>query len=163
MMRLVSLHIDDLRIIEHAELACDSPLIYVYGANGAGKTTVLEAMHLLASGQSFRLTQLRHLIRRDQPLLRVSGDMRDAQGSLHRLGIEKHRSGVTRVRIDGQDVKRVSDLASYLPLRAVAPDSHALVSGSPALRRKFVDWGVFPHKPQPPTFAGKHPRLQGNE
>ncbi len=142
-MRLLSLAVDDLRVLEHVQIDCDSPLTYLYGENGAGKTSVLEAMHVLATGQSFRSTQLRHLIRRDQPLLRVVGELRDNAGAIHRLGIEKHRSGVTRVRIDGEEVSRVSDLALQMPLRAVSPDSHALVSGGPTLRRRFIDWGVF--------------------
>lgn len=142
-MRLVSLNVDDLRVLTRVSLQCDSALTYLYGENGAGKTSVLEAMHVLATGQSFRSTAVRHLIRRDQPLLRVTGELRDGTGAVHRLGIEKHRSGVTRVRIDGEEVKRVADLALQMPLRAVAPDSHALVSGGPALRRRFIDWGVF--------------------
>ncbi len=142
-MRLVSLGIDDLRVLSSAQLECDSALTYFYGDNGAGKTSVLEAMHVLATGQSFRSTALRNLIRQDQPLLRVTGELRDSTGAIHRLGIEKHRNGVTRVRIDGEEVKRVADLALQMPLRAVAPDSHALVSGGPVLRRRFIDWGVF--------------------
>ncbi|MEM9601545.1 MAG: DNA replication/repair protein RecF [Pseudomonadota bacterium] len=142
-MQLTSLHIQNFRVIADTQLPCDRALNYLHGENGAGKTSVLEALHVLASGQSFRSTQLRHLIRRDQGLLRVSAALNSDAGHTHRLGIEKHRNGTTRVRVDGHDVNRVSDLAAHMPLRAVAPDSHALVSGGPVLRRRFVDWGVF--------------------
>lgn len=154
-MRLISLSVDDLRVVKHAEFQCDAPINYFFGRNGAGKTALLEATHLLACGQSFRSTQLRHLIRRDRPLLRVSGELQDTHGSIHRLGIEKHRNGTTRIRINGENVKRVSTLAAYIPLRAVAPDSHALISGGPANRRRFIDWGVF-HVEQSERFPWRH-------
>lgn len=60
----------------------------------------------------------------------------------HLLGIERSRDS-WKARRNGQDVKQLSDLAGYLPLVLIEPNSHLLVSGTPEGRRRFLDWGVF--------------------
>ncbi len=105
---------------------------------------MLEAIHLLATGQSFRSTQQKNLIQYEQPFLRVTAQLQlDQESDSHQLGIEKRRDGSTQIRHNKQSVNRIADLASILPLRSVTPDSHALVNGSPLLRRRYMDWGVF--------------------
>lgn len=142
-MRIQSLELNNIRIIEEASLQSDASFVYLHGENGSGKTSVLEAVNLLATGQSFRSTQQRNLIRYEQPLLRVRAQLFDAGGDEQQLGIEKHRDGTTHVRCNRQTVKRFADVASLIPLRSVTPDSHAMVSGGPVLRRRYMDWGVF--------------------
>lgn len=143
-MRIESLNIQHLRILEEASLQSDASFVYLYGENGSGKTSVLEAIHLLAVGQSFRNTQQRNLIQYEKPLLRVRATFRIQQSEdIHKLGIEKSRDGSTQIRHNQKTVKRLAEVASLLPLRSVTPDSHAIVSGGPVLRRRYMDWGVF--------------------
>lgn len=143
-MRIESLNIQHLRILEEASLQSDASFVYLYGENGSGKTSVLEAIHLLAVGQSFRNTQQRNLIQYEKPLLRVRATFRTQQSEdIHNLGIEKSRDGSTQIRHNQNTVKRLAEIASLLPLRSVTPDSHAIVSGGPVLRRRYMDWGVF--------------------
>ncbi len=143
-MRLESLCIQNVRILKEVSLQSDASFVYLSGENGSGKTSVLEAIHLLATGQSFRSTQQRNLIQYDKSELRVRATLRlNAKEPSQTLGIEKSRDGSTQIRHNQADVKRISDLATLVPLRSVTPDSHALVSGSPGLRRRYMDWGVF--------------------
>ncbi|MDT8437851.1 MAG: DNA replication/repair protein RecF [Wenzhouxiangellaceae bacterium] len=138
-MRLETLHLTDLRNIAQAELAVGAGMNWFYGANGAGKTSVLEAIHLLARGYSFRTRQAARLIRDGSSALRVLATTAEPG---HRLGVERDREG-WRGRIDGRDGKRVSEFASCLPLVLVEPENHQLIEGPPALRRSFLDWGLF--------------------
>lgn len=143
-MRLESIYIQNVRILEEVSLQSDASFVYLYGENGSGKTSVLEAIHLLATGQSFRSTHQRNLIQYEKPLLRVRGSLSRVNGNeKHNLGIEKGRDGKTLIRHNQVNVKRIADLATLLPLRSVTPDSHALVNGGPVLRRRYLDWGVF--------------------
>lgn len=143
-MRLTNLNIEHVRILKEVSLKSDASFVYFCGENGSGKTSVLEAIHLLATGQSFRSTQQKNLIQYEQPFLRVRAQLRlDHAGDCHQLGIEKGRDGSTQIKHNKQAVHRIADLANILPLRSVTPDSHALVSGSPLLRRRYMDWGVF--------------------
>jgi DNA replication and repair protein RecF len=72
-MALAGLSVQDLRCIEQAELALQPGSNLIFGANGAGKTSVLEAIFLLGRGRSFRTRLTERLIRHGQPQLRVVG------------------------------------------------------------------------------------------
>jgi DNA replication and repair protein RecF len=72
-MALAGLSVQDLRCIEQAELALQPGSNLIFGANGAGKTSVLEAIFLLGRGRSFRTRLSERLIRHGQPQLRVVG------------------------------------------------------------------------------------------
>ena len=70
-MRIRNLTIEQLRVCDHAQFEPASGINLITGANGAGKTTVLEAIHLLSSGRSFRGSVRDSLIRQGQSELRV--------------------------------------------------------------------------------------------
>lgn len=114
----------------------------LYGANGAGKTSILEALVVLSRGRSFRTTQSAELIGPEDETFRVFAVVEDRHGHEHRLGLE--RSGKRwRGRKDGEDLSQISQLTRSLPLTLMEPDSHLLVSGHPDVRRRYVDWGMF--------------------
>jgi len=121
-------------------------LNYLYGANGAGKTSILEALVVLSRGRSFRTTQAAELIGPASSTFRVFAMAESGSGVVHRLGLE--RSGKRwRGRKDGADLAQLSQLTRCLPLVLMEPDSHLLVSGPPEVRRRYVDWGMFHVEP----------------
>ena len=52
-------------------------------------------------------------------------------------------NGTSELRIDGESVKRSSDLARYLPVQVLLPGVIDLVLDGPSARREFLDWGMF--------------------
>ena len=72
-MSLAELRIENLRCIESAALAFSPELNLIAGENGAGKTSILEAIFLLGRGRSFRTRSSERLIRYQQPKLTVFG------------------------------------------------------------------------------------------
>ena len=62
-MAVIGLEIRDLRCIEAARLELHPERNLIFGANGAGKTSVLEAAHVLGRGHSFRVRDNRRLVR----------------------------------------------------------------------------------------------------
>ncbi|GAB4168548.1 MAG: DNA replication/repair protein RecF [Wenzhouxiangellaceae bacterium] len=142
-MRIDSLAIENLRNLEQVEIVPGARVNWFFGDNGAGKTSVLEAIHVLARGRSFRTASIGALIRDGAEQVRVFARTRDPG---HRLGVERGRTR-WRGRVDGQDCTRVSEFAQRLPLVLVAPDNHQLLESSPALRRSFLDWLVFHVEP----------------
>lgn len=116
---------------------------FVVGPNGSGKTSLLEAVYLLASGRSFRTPLARKIISHEQSELTVFGEIIDAAGSSHRAGISKGLNGETLVRIDGMRRERMSDLAALLPAISIDASSFELVDGGPSERRHLMDWGLF--------------------
>ena len=72
-MSLLELTVTNVRSIESAELQVPAGLTLIWGENGSGKTSLLEAMFLLGRGRSFRTRNSERLIRRGQDHLRVIG------------------------------------------------------------------------------------------
>lgn len=137
-MALSHLTIRGVRNLEPCELTPAAGINWFHGDNGAGKTSILEAIHVLARGRSFRATRLKGVIQHDQPALQVV--VRRDNGS--RLGLERSRED-WRGRIDGRDTRRISEFAAALPLVLIEPDSHRLVDGGPDRRRSYLDWQLF--------------------
>jgi DNA replication and repair protein RecF len=140
------LQVVNFRNLEDVSIEPHPRLNYLHGPNGAGKTSVLEALVVLSRGRSFRTTQAAELIGPLSDTFRVFAAAESAAGQLHRLGLE--RSGKRwRGRKDGNDLSQLSQLTRSLPLVLMEPDSHMLVSGSPEVRRRYLDWGMFHVEP----------------
>ncbi len=132
----------DLRIIEQAELELSRGLTVLVGPNGSGKTSVLEGIHLLALGRSFRSQRPEDVVRRGQASAVVSGSLADSDGALAAVGVELDRSGV-RIRVNQQSLLSRAELARLLPLVLVTPDSQRLLTDGADLRRRLMDWSLF--------------------
>lgn len=141
-MYINKLSAENLRNLETVGIEpCDS-LNYLWGDNGAGKTSVLESIFVLSRGRSFRTTQPSELAGTGGGAFRVYAETVDDAEKTHRIGLE--RSGKHwRGRIDGEDVRKLSSLTRQLPIVLMEPDSHLLVNGPPESRRKYLDWGMF--------------------
>jgi len=142
-MRLTRLELRDLRNLEAVSLRPGSGLNLLVGANGAGKTSVLEGLHLLAYGRSFRGRVRDGLVRTGASAVEVFAEWESgADGSLRRAGL-RHAGGSWEARIDGQPVGHLGELCAAFMVVTFEPGSHALVSGGGEPRRRFVDWGLF--------------------
>jgi len=137
-----SLNINNLRNISGADIDADSCLNFLVGDNGAGKTTVIESLMILAKGRSFRTGQVASLIGPHADQFLISARISEHTTRTLSLGLERS-AGHWRARKDGQEVKQLSELSESLPLVLLEPNSHLLVSGPPDGRRRYLDWGVF--------------------
>lgn len=157
-MHLTSLSVENLRCVAKAELGDLGKTVILSGRNGAGKTSLLEGAHLLGMGRSFRTRSTREVVRRGESFLRVVGRIQGAgvnqESSL--IGIERC-DGKNRVRVNGRDISRVSELARLLPLQVIRPESHELIAGGSEERRRILDWAVF-HVEQ--EYAQAHARYR---
>ncbi len=142
------LDIHDLRNLESVRLQLCPGLNYFHGENGAGKTAILEAVHLLARGRSFRGTQSTELIRRGCSQVRVNTRVVDEHRGTLDIALARSRGERTELRIDGQPGRKLSQVAALLPLQVMVPSLSDLVFGGPGERRQWLDWGLFHVKPE---------------
>ena len=136
------LNINNLRNIKSTHIEPDPCLNCFIGGNGAGKTSVLEALAVLSKGRSFRSGQIASLIGPEQKNFQVVTTVESQNGNTHQIGMERNADKWT-ARHNGEDVTQLSELTHLLPHVLLAPISHTLVSGPPDGRRKYLDWGVF--------------------
>jgi DNA replication and repair protein RecF len=141
-MRVKSLNINNLRNIISTQIEPDPCLNCFIGVNGAGKTSILEALAVLSKGRSFRSGQPSSLIGPETEHFQVVCKIASHSGEIHQLGIERSANYWT-ARHQGDDVAQISELTRLLPYVLLEPSSHTLVSGPPEGRRRYLDWGVF--------------------
>jgi len=145
-MALTTLQLTDFRNIVSAQLEFSAGWNLITGANGAGKTSLLEAIYLLAHGRSFRTNRAQKAIRHQQGcytlFARVDWSMQQIA-----LGMQRDRQGEWLVRLNGESVQRLADCASVLPVQLIQPESFRLFFGGPKERRQFFDLGLFHVEP----------------
>ncbi len=116
-----------------AEIHFNPQLNVFWGDNGQGKTSLLEALVLAATGRSFRTDQSRDIIGYDSALATVEIDVDEAGlARKQRVELAKGRKLTT---IDGKRVARSADFAVRTPVVVFHPADLDLVSGPSALRR----------------------------
>lgn len=141
-MPLARLDISRLRNLKQVRLDPSPQVNLIVGENGSGKTSVLEAIHLLSLGRSFRSHKHKTYIQYEQQECVVFAQVDDGHQRLP-LGIKRSRDGAVEVRIQGRPAQSAVELAERLPVQLINPDAFRLLEGSPKVRRQFVDWGVF--------------------
>lgn len=140
-MGLVRHEVYNFRNLHQVQLEPGAGLNLITGPNASGKTSLLESIFYLSYGRSFRSGQFKDLIEHHQEYFRlISTITSDDKVSL--LGIEKSPH-YQRIKLDKEPVTRLTDLSVLLPVIAIHPDSHHLISAGPENRRQYMDWGVF--------------------
>ena len=151
-MILAEITVENVRCIEHAELSIHPGRNLIWGANGSGKTSLLEAMFLLGRGRSFRTRNSERLIRHGGDRLLVFGRTdagpQDESGFTHALGVEVHRREGTRARVDAAPVGSLAELSRVFPVQIIDPGVHKLIEEGGRRRRRWLDWAVFHVEPQ---------------
>lgn len=125
----------------------------IVGDNGSGKTSLLEAIHVLATGRSFRNTRGSGLIREGAGETVLFAEVAGEEDRTHRIGMRRKASGIQALRLDGENASSMGEVARVFPVQVFHPGTVDLVDGSPGTRRRYLDWGLFHVEP---SFAGLH-------
>ena len=151
-MIVSELTVREFRCIEQAEIPLHPGRNLIWGGNGSGKTSLLEAIFLLGRGRSFRTRNSERLIRHGQERLVVFGRTEsagpDGSGLVHAVGVEVHRREGTRARVDAAGVGSLADLSRVFPVQVIDPEIHKLIEEGGRRRRRWLDWAVFHVEPQ---------------
>ena len=138
-MRLRRLELVDFRSYDRVELELEGGVTLFVGANGQGKTNLLEAVQRVASGGSHRVAGDVPLVRHgcEAGVVRCVLETDEPRRRTIELEIGAGRRG--RARVDGTDVRRASDAVGVLRTVLFAPEDVAIVRGDPEQRRRLLD------------------------
>lgn len=146
-MQLNSLNISYLRNLQTINLDFNAQFNIFWGGNGGGKTSLLEAIHVLTTGRSFRAHQPSQMITFGESTCTISGIVspREIINTTNpvRMGVERHQAGSIKMRLADQDCHSVALLAKTLPIQLINSDSYDVLEASPQFRRQFLDWAMF--------------------
>ena len=138
-MRLRRLWLTDFRSYEAVTLEPAGGLTVVVGANGEGKTNLLEAIGYLATLASFRGAPSEAMVRQGADVAIVRADVVDADDREALVEAELRAAGRDRVQVNKQPLKRARDLLGTVRVSVFSPDDLVLVKGGPAERRRYLD------------------------
>ncbi|MEZ0314042.1 MAG: DNA replication/repair protein RecF [Myxococcota bacterium] len=139
-MRIERLEARGFRNLQALTLDLTARATVLRGANAQGKTNVLEALYVCATGRSFRNAAPRELIAHDQPRARLASRF-ERQNVRHdvEVVIDEKRRGM---QVDGRALTRTSKLLQLVNVVAFFPDDLRIAKGSPEERRRFLDRAV---------------------
>ncbi len=145
-MHLQRLWLTDFRSYSSAELTFAPGLTALLGANGQGKTNIMEAVGYLATLSSFRGAPTEALVRNgaNSAIVRAEGER---EGRALLIEAEISPTGRSRVQVNRQRLTRTRDLLGALRVSVFSPDDLELVKGGPAERRRYLDETLVARRP----------------
>ena len=156
-MRVSKLDVDHFR--NHTSTSVDLPpgVSVFVGANGQGKTNLVEAIGYLAYQTSHRVSSDKALVQHgeDQAVVRarVEYDGREAD-----VACEINSSGANRARVNSQPIP-LGQLSGWLKAVLFTPEDLALVRGEPAVRRRYIDQTMVVLRPALQAVVSDYERV----
>ncbi|MFT4020906.1 MAG: DNA replication/repair protein RecF [Acinetobacter sp.] len=141
-MPITRLNVERVRNIETAALPRLQPFNVFYGQNGSGKTSILEAIHILATGRSFRTHIPKNYIQHQ-----CADAVIFAQVDQEKMGVQKFSSGEHIIKVNGDSIATQAQLAKILPLQVIDPLSTDIIDHGAKARRQLLDWLMFHVEP----------------
>ena len=141
-MSLNRLLISNLRNLTAVDIKPASDLNIIYGDNGSGKSSLLEAIHIICRGQSFRSNSIRPVIQSDHKITTLFTEL-ESNEQIIPIGVERLLNGGGRIRIAGKNINTLAELLALLPVQFIGPDLQKVLEQGPKSRRNLLDWGVF--------------------
>ena len=149
-MQVRTLWLTDFRSYTSAQLDLGPGLTVLVGANGEGKTNLLEGLAWLATLSSFRGAPTDALVRRGAPFAVVRA-LAEREGRELLVEAQLQPNGRNRVLVNRQPLRRARDLLGSLRVSVFTPDDLAIVKDGPGERRRFLD----------DALVSLHPRNDG--
>src|SRR4051812_38841441 len=138
-MRVIRTELRDFRNYDRAEIALAPSLTVVTGANGAGKTNLLEAVYFGCTARSPRTSNERELVRRGGGgVARVVLDLAGDDGE-HRIEVGFQPGEAKHLRVDDSPVDSLSAVEVRPLVSVFLPERLELVKGAPSARRAHLD------------------------
>lgn len=136
-MHIRSLYLKNFRNYEEKHFEFGPQINIIRGPNARGKTSILEAIHLLMTGRSFRSSQIKELIKHDQSEFYI-------ELTFLKHGVEQrlrmaHTGKERKIFYNNTPCHAATSLIGVIPGTIMAPDDVSMVKGQPKLRRRFLD------------------------
>lgn len=146
-MNLQKLKLYNFRNFKKLELDFSSDINIITGLNGSGKTSILEAVYLLATGRSFRSPNTAKLISFGSEFLAVYSEFCSSLDKntnvITTIGYKKSKNDGNQIKLDNKNINSISEVARILPVNCLEGNFFRALSGEAQFRRKIFDWGVF--------------------
>ncbi len=135
-----SISIQNFRNHEALEISVEKPSIVIYGKNGVGKTSILEALSIFSNGKGLRNSKLIEMTKLDKDMFCISLNVQIENNIPLELKSTYNKSQKTRkIYINGKEEKSFNKIKKNFPMIWVTPYDEKIFRGGASLRRNFLD------------------------
>ncbi len=138
-MLIKALTMIDFRKYEQVSMEFGQYTNILHGENGAGKTTILEAIHSLAYTRSFKTRLDADLSRHGQVGYQLKGVFANHQGDEHEVRLKVESARKKTVSVDNKNLSSRAQIIGQFPSVSLTPEDGELTFGSPEIRRLFFN------------------------
>lgn len=137
-MRIKSITLRDFRNYNQLNVSFADSYNIIYGNNAQGKTNIIEAIFLCASGRSHRTSKDDELIRNDAFGFEIKLQL-SKNGSDEEIHVTFNKEERKKIRINEVPLKKLVDLMGHLNAVIFSPEDLLIIKQGPAERRRFID------------------------
>jgi len=146
-MYIEDLYLKNFRNYDSLDVSFSGEYNVIYGANAQGKTNILEAVFLCATGRSHRTYRDSEMIRHAQDALKVALSVEKKNRGKIKIEVDINSAGKKSVRINELPIKRMGDLMGYLNVVIFTPEDVRITKEEPQVRRRVLDMFISQIKP----------------
>ena len=114
-------------------------LTIIWGENGSGKTSILEAIHSLSYGKSFRTNNKTDLIKKGDKNFFIKGFFKNKDSSKNTVTLSQDTTGLKKITINKKPIKKRKELLGLNNVVIFSPEEEEITKGSPVSRRNYFD------------------------
>ena len=138
-MFLTELSLLNYRNIEKQAIYFENDINIIFGKNGQGKTSILEAIYFFSISKSFRTNAEKTVLQHDKEYFDIRGAFKTNSGNkLDARVYFSHKEG-KNIFLNGNKLKKYSELVGVFPAILLSLEDMELISGDPGNRRRFMD------------------------
>ena len=138
-MEIKNLEMISFRNHDKTNIIFNSGLTIIWGENGSGKTSILEAIHSLSLGKSFRTNNRKELIKEGKESFLLKGLFKNNRGVKNRVLYFQDIFGNKRIKANEKNITKRKDLLGLNNVVVFSPEEETITKGPPKERRQFFN------------------------
>ncbi len=139
-MYLSQVSFNNFRCLEDGKIDLDSNFNLIYGKNGQGKTSLIEAVHFLATGKSFRTKKIKELFKYTRNRIIVFGKNVERNMIENTLAVDLNED--KKDFYINRNKTRYMDYVGLLNIISFIPEDIEIITGNPGVRRNFFNYEI---------------------
>ena len=124
---------------ENTSMSFGPGITIIWGENGSGKTSILEAIHSLSFGSSFRTNNKKELIKEGSNNFLLEGFFKNKKGVENTVFFSQDTKGNKKIKINKKEIKKEKTLLGINNVVVFSPEEESITKSGPNNRRKFFN------------------------
>jgi DNA replication and repair protein RecF len=141
-LRLKSITIENFRNHKLLEFEPNDRITNIFGTNGSGKTTILEAIHYCALTRGFSGNGDKECLKFGEEMFTIRSSFESDQGKEIKVVVVYSQQQEKRIQVNDQEVHIFSKHIGTIPCVIFTPKELVIITGGPAERRRFMDTAI---------------------